>query len=151
LAWFAWFRVSRAIAIVPSMLLMYVSMMIRADPDMRAMLDVSEEKRDSIRRKLDDKLREAQERADSYPSPLGFIKYKLGFVGKHIKQDLGLPFPSLYAKGRDFASHKATHAEYDSEWLAGYFAYLYYRLHKRLSFLAEAIWQLVRFVVTGAP
>jgi len=65
LAWFAWFRVSRAIAIVPSLLLMYVSMEIRADPDMKITLDVSEEKRESVTQKLEELLVKQQERAVS--------------------------------------------------------------------------------------
>src|SRR5262249_23592644 len=52
LAWFAWFRVSRAIAIVPSLLLMYIATMIRTDPDMKAVLEISGEKGERVRRRL---------------------------------------------------------------------------------------------------
>lgn len=34
---------------------------------------------------------------------------------------------------------------------ADYVAYLYYRLHNRLTYLAHDIWQLARYIVTGAP
>jgi hypothetical protein len=156
LPWFAWFRVARAIAVVPSLHLMYVSTMIRTDPDMKAVLEVSEEKRESVRRKLGELLGEAQERANTQPSLLGFITHKLGLVRKaagdeEVKQHRGLPFPLLYEEGSRFAWGKASHAYDDRQWLAGYFAYLYYRLHRRLSDLARAVWQLVRLIVTGAP
>jgi len=156
LAWFGWFRVARAIAVVPSLLLMYVSTMIRADPDMRAMLDVSEEKQESIRRKLEELLREEEERVSAQPSLLGFIGYKLGLArraggDKELTQHRRLPFPSLYKRGSRFAWDKASHVQYNSEWLADYFAYLYYRLHRRLSSLAKTAWQLARYIITGAP
>ena len=156
LAWFAWFRVSRALAFVPSMLLMYLIALIRTDPDMKAVLEVSEEKRESIRQRLDELLRKEQEHATAQPSLLGFIKYKLGLVRKaagsdEVNQHRSLPFPLLYERGSRFASDKASPAYDDRQWLAGYFAYLYYRLHRRLSRLAKSIWQLVRLIVTGAP
>lgn len=156
LALFAWFRVSRALAVLPSMLVMSVSTMIRTDPDMRAALDVSEKKRDSIRGHLEKLLREPQEREDSQPSLLSFIRYKLGsFRKRHPRHDMrqhpGRPFPRLYDYGSLFARHKAIHARYDRQWLAGYFAYLYYRLHMWLSRLAQTLRQLVRLIVTGAP
>jgi hypothetical protein len=108
LAWFAWFRVSRAIAVLPSLLLMYASTMIRGGPDMRTVLEVPEEKRDNVRERLEELLRKEQERADSHLSLLEFIRYKTGFhrraaEDEEARRDRGLPFPSLYENGARFS------------------------------------------------
>lgn len=156
LAWFAWFRVSRAIAIVPSLLLMYVSMMIRGDPDMKAILDVSEQKREDVRQKLEELLRKEEELAQSRPSLIEFLKYKTG-LGRRpseresARKDSGWPFHLLYEAGLRFYLERERHTQYEEQWFAGYLAYLYYRLHARVSSLAKAVWQLSRYIITGAP
>lgn len=156
LAWFAWFRVSRAITILPSMLLMYASAMIQTDPDMKNTLEVPDEKRDSIREKVKELLRKEEERADSYPSLLRFIRYKTRFhirAAKHeeVKKERGFPFSSLYRNGARFSWDTERHTQYEMRWLSGYFAYLYYRLHIRLVGFSRALWQLARYIITGAP
>jgi len=156
LAWFAWYRVSRAITVIPSMLMIYVSTMIRTDSDMKDLLEVTEERREEVRERLLELLRKEQERTESGPSLLGFIKYKAGFQGgtqeeEKVRQKRGWPFPSLYQNGVSFSFYKHRYTQYDKQWLAGYFAYLYYRFHKRLSVLVKSLWQLARYIVTGAP
>lgn len=156
LAWFAWFRVSRTIAVLPSLLLIYVSAMIQADPDIKNALEVSDEKRDSVRKRLEELLRKEEEREDSYPSLLEFIRYKAGFHRRaaedaEARKERGFPFPSLYKNGARFSWDEKLHTRYDRRWLSGYFAYLYYRLHIRLVRFAKAIWQLARYIITGAP
>lgn len=156
LAWFAWFRVSRAVDVVPALQLMYVSTMLRADSDMRVALEVPDEERDKVRRRLEELMATAQEREDSRPSMLNVLRYKVGVLrtareDENRKRDRGFPFPSLYERGLRFSWDREWHAQYDKHWLAGYFAYTYYRLHRRLVQLARALWQLGRYVVTGAP
>ena len=156
LAWFAWFRVSRAISFLPSLLLMYVSSMIQADPEMKSALEAPDERRNSVRERLEELLRKEEERADSLPSLLEFIRYKTGFQKRAVKDEdwkvkRGFPFRALFEKGARFSWDKERHTEYERKWLFGYFAYLYYRLHIRLVSLARTLWQLARYIITGAP
>src|SRR5262249_49788273 len=133
-----------------------VSMMIRADPDMKAVLEVSEERRENVNERLGELLRKEQEHADSRPSLLEFVRHKTGLRKRTsgeegVGRDRGWPLPSLYTSGLPFAREKERYAQYDKLWLAGYVAYLYYRLHGRSLDLARAVWQLTRYIVTGAP
>lgn len=156
LALFGWFRVSRAIAVLPSLYLIYVSTMVRADPDMKSFLEVPEGEREKLRDKLEELLRKERKDADSRPSLLGFLKYRFGLrqvtaSDEEPKRDRGLPFPSLYQQGLRFSRDDQKHSDYDNQWVSGYVAYLYYGLHRRLTQLAKALWQLARYLVTGAP
>jgi len=156
LAWFAWFRVSRALSVVPSLLLMSIPMLMRVDPDLKTVLEVSEEQRQRVRQKLQELLQKEREIADSRPSLLQFIKYKTGklkksYGGKQARQNLGRPFPRLYRKGYAFSIDENCHGQYGDGWLEDYAAYLYYRVHQRVSNLASTVWQLARYIVTGAP
>ena len=78
LAIVAWFRVSRAIAVLPGMFMFSVSTMLRVDPDAKGLIDVSEEAREIVRDKLEQLLREEKERAESRPSLMGFLKGENG-------------------------------------------------------------------------
>jgi hypothetical protein len=156
LALFGWFRVSRAIAVLPSLHLIYVSTMVRADPDMKSFLDVAESEREKVREKLEELLRKDREDADSRPSLLAFLKYRFGLrqvtaTEEEARRDRGLPFRSLYQEGLRFSRDDKKHSDYDNHWVAGYVAYLYYGFHRRLTQLAKALWQLARYLVTGAP
>jgi hypothetical protein len=156
LVWFAWFRVSRAIAFIPSLFLAYVSTMIRTDPDMKTIFEVSEEQREHVSQRLEELLRKEQERVDSNPSLWAFVRHKMGVKKRtsardEIERRGHLLFPSLYREGSRFSWDQERHTQYDDRWLPRYCAYLYYRLHQRLSSLVRAIWQLTRYIVTGAP
>ena len=158
LAWFAWFRVSRAMAAWPSLYLMYVSTMLRADPDMGSMLDVPEKHRENIRRRLEELLQTERDRVNHEPSLRRFLCYQLDLLEESSEKTdtaprRGLPFRTLYEKGRQFGvswQEKEYLQDY-SHWFSGYFPYLYYRIHGRLSQLARAMWQLARYMITGAP
>lgn len=130
-------------------------MMVRTDPDMETVLEVSEEKRDNVRHRLEELLRKERENADSRPSLLKFIRYKAGLLGRteseEAKHARGRPFPLIYKTGHRFSCDRECYTQYDRQWVAGYAAYLYYRLHKRLFNLARAVWQLARYIVTGSP
>jgi hypothetical protein len=159
LVWFAWFRVSRAIASMTSLLLMYVSSMILTDPDMKTILEGASEKHNKIREKLEELLRKERQYADSRPSLLEFIRYKTNLrrktnkipEGEEKKKNRGWPFPTLYERGLRFSWDKESYTHFDNGWISGYIVYLYYRLYERLSSVARAVWQLVRYIVTGAP
>jgi hypothetical protein len=156
LVWFAWFRVSRAIAFVPTFFLAYVSTMIRADPDMKTILEASEEQRENVRQKLEDLLRKERERVASYPSLQAFIRHKMGLqkrisAGQEMEADGHPLFPSLYREGARFSRDQEMHSQYDDRWVSKYCAYLYYRLHLRVYSLVRTMWQLTRYIVTGAP
>ncbi len=155
LAWFAGFRVSRALAVLPSMLLMFVSAMIRSDPDMTPLLAVDDKDREAVRERLAELLRAEQE-ADHRPSLRRFLRYRAGLQrtargGGAVDHRGGFPFRQLYERGRSFSWHKEQYERYDDQWLPGYLAYLYYLAHQRLRTLARTFWQLARYVVTGAP
>jgi HAMP domain-containing protein len=156
LAWFAWFRVSRAVAAVPSLLLMFVSMMLRTDPDVTPLLEIGEEERTQLWEKLEALLRRERNTADRRPSLRRFVASRLGFSesdsgDKRSPVDRGFPLYSLYERGSRFAWDKKQYEHYNNEWLSRYVAYLYYRLHTRLSNLARTLGQLIRYIVTGAP
>lgn len=156
LVWFAWFRVSRAISIIPALLLIFVSTMIRSDPDMEPVFKVTSEQREKVLRRLAELLKAEQQRAETGPSLLLFFKYKIGFerddADSDAKRDLrGFPFMQLYWDGVDFSMNHERFARYTGQWLSGYLSYLYYRLHKRLAGLLQATWQLIRYVITGVP
>ena len=156
LAWFAWFRVYRAVAAVPSLFLIYISMMVRVYPDMKAILEISEEKRENVRKRLEELLQDEQKYTEFRPSLLGLVLHKAGLhneisESEVARQDRGRPFPLLYKRGRIFAWDTELYTNYDKQWLSGYMSYLYYRLHNRLSHIAAAVWQLTRYIVTGAP
>jgi hypothetical protein len=156
LAWFAWFRVSRALAFIPSLLIIYVSEMITTDPDMEPLLDVDDKIRDEVRQKLDELVRREHETAVDRPSLRRFLNHQLGFSEAAAKdadldQSRGLPFRSLYQRGFRFSWDKERYEHYDGRWFADYLAYLYYRLHDRFRNSARVSWQLVRYFVTGAP
>jgi hypothetical protein len=156
LAWFAWFRVSRAVAAVPTLLLIFVSTMLRTDPDIAPMLDVSDKDRDAVWQKLDALLQKERETADLRPSLRRFVGSRLGFSARdsgyiRSKVDHGFPFVSLYKRGSRFAWDKEQYEQYNNEWLSRYVAYLYYRLHTRLLNLARTLGQVIRYIVTGAP
>jgi len=155
LAWFAWFRVSNAIAYANKLLPLYVSMMIRVDPDMKAIMEKPEEERKRVTSRIEDLLREEQQRTESRPSLLGYISFELGLRGIASKHSdwsgyRVFPFPSLYVEGSRFEGNIGRHAQYDREWLTSYMAYLYYRLYERLRSLARSVLVLVRYIVTGA-
>jgi hypothetical protein len=153
LSLFGWFRVSRAVAMMPSLQLFYTAAALRTDPDMKALLDASEEDREKIRKRLEEILNE-REHADLQPSLLAFVRYKLGLRPRALENTrriLGLPFPGLYEAGSDFAWSAKAQEAYDKDWLAGYLAYLYYRLHRRVTRVLRGLWHLARYVVTGIP
>ncbi|UCH38635.1 MAG: hypothetical protein JSU67_10700 [Gammaproteobacteria bacterium] len=156
LVWFAWFRVSRAISNMPALLLIFVSTMIRSDPDMESVLKVSNDKHDKIMLKLAELLKAEHTRTETGPSLLLFIRYKIGLeeegVDSDAKKDLrGFPFPQLYWDGVSFSFNEERYKRYEGEWFAGYLAYLYYRLHKRITNLIKATWQFFKYIVTGVP
>jgi len=156
LAIFAWFRVSRAMSVVPGMFMLSVSTMLRVDPDAKPLVDVSEEARESVREKLEQLLREENERGVSRPSLVGFLRDKAGLrrragADEHGRLDRGWPFPSLYERGFRFSWDEELHGRYDTRWLPEYLAYLYFRLYRRVSTLLRSLWQLVRYIITGAP
>jgi hypothetical protein len=156
LAWFAWFRVSRAVAIVPSLLLIFVSAMLRIDPDVAPLLDVPDKDRDQVRRKLEVLLQKEREAEHRGPSLYRFLSTRFGFsrpdtTAESSGRPRGLPFPSLYKRGSRFAWDKAQYERYNEQWLPDYIAFLYYRLHTRLSNFARTLGQLIRYIVTGAP
>ena len=155
LAWFAWFRVSRAIAVLPSLFLMYTALMIHADPDLRSDLDASEEKRESVRERLTELLRKERQKADFGPSLFNFIRHRTGLRTSNSENDTferrGWPFHSFYENGFRFSYDSARSSLDDDRWLTQYAAYMYYRLHRRLSALGRAAWQLGRYIVTGSP
>jgi hypothetical protein len=157
LACFAGFRVSRVVATIPSLLLMYVSVMLPSDPDVAPLLEVTEEDRDHVRQRLKELLQKEQETADSRPSPRRFLSYRLGFGFTLAAEEAGtgrqggFPFRSFYERGARFSWDKEQNERYDSQWLSGYLAYLYYRLHDRLSIFVKFLWVQIRFFVTGVP
>jgi hypothetical protein len=135
----------------------YVSIMIRADPDMKSALGVSNEKRHEVREKLETLLQEERARSASTPSLAGFLKHKTRgrratIREKSVSKGRGRPFPSFYQEGMDFSWDEKLYLGYDDEhWLRGYLAYVYYRAHRRIVGLARAFWQLIRYIVTGTP
>jgi hypothetical protein len=156
LAWFAWFRVSRALMVMPSMLLMFVSTMIRTDPDMAGLLESSAEDRDAIRLRLQKLLSDEQKLADQEPSLRRFIWHRLGFSQKRDadptrKTLSGWPLQSVYQQGSGFSYDKEKRSEYDGEWVESYLAYLYYRFWNRVSSMAITALRLARYIVTGTP
>lgn len=164
LALFFRFRVSYAIAAVPIKSLINVSQMVRADPDMKAALDVSEETREGVRQRLAEILRTLQEHQESRPSLRRYLKHELSRLRQEIglpqkkgeiereKQMPGWPLQALYATGMCFSSDREHHTRYDSQWLKGYIGYRYYLLHNRVSALVSVIETIVQDLgTTGRP
>jgi hypothetical protein len=156
LAWIAWFRVARAVAVVPSLLLIFVSTMVRTDPDMAPLLDVNLETRDRLRNKLDQLLRENKNAADFGPSLRGFVTHRLGLLrsndnSKSSTRRKGFPFRAVYQRGSRFSWDRKQYEQYDDQWIMGYLSYLYYRFHYRVSNFVRTLGQLIRYIVTGAP
>lgn len=154
LAWFAWFRVSRAMSALPNLYLMYVSAMLHLDPDMAPFLEASDEKREKVRQRLEEVLQEAKERQDRHPSLRRFLMHRLGLStskpAKHRREQDSL-FRDLYERGRRFSWQAERQEKYDQQWLGNYLAYVYHRLYDWLSGLVRTIWQLIRYLVTGTP
>jgi hypothetical protein len=141
LAWFARFRVSRALSVLPSMMLMFASAMIRTDPDMTPLLEADDKHREAVRHRLGELLRAEQE-ADHRPSLRRFLRYRAGLArtatGRGaVDRRGGFPFRQLYERGRSFSWDKERYERYDDRWLPGYLAYLYYLAHQRLRNLAS--------------
>jgi hypothetical protein len=154
--WFAWFRVSRAVAAVPSLLLIYVSVMLRSDSDVAPLLDIPEEHRSRLRRNLEKIIEKEKETMERRPALRRFIGHRLGLrehKADHKRGTIspGLPFPALYARGLRFARDPRQNEHYENRWLSGYLAFLYYRFHRRFSTLVRTFSQLIRYVITGAP
>jgi HAMP domain-containing protein len=154
LAWFAWFRVSRALRVMPGLLLMFVSTMIRTDPDMASLLEIPAEEHNAVRQRVRELLSDEQDLADRKPSLRHFILYRLGFSQEANRDQTrkslsGWPFLSVYQQGSQFSDKPA---EYDAEdWLENYLAYLYYRCWERVALIARTAVRLARYAVTGTP
>jgi len=141
---------------MPSLLLMYVSAALRADPDVAPLLDATDEERNDVRQRLQELIRAEREREDRRPSLRRFLAHQLDLSRATKKSsefgpDRGFPFRALYERGERFSWGIDEDEYFDTDWLKGYFAYRYYRLHKRLTTLGRALWLLIRQVVTGAP
>jgi hypothetical protein len=156
LAWFAGFRVSHAVAAIPSLLLFSVSSMIRSDTDISPLLEVADEDRNHVRQRLEEVLRTEREAAVRHPSLYRFFAYRMGF--SEAAKDTavqprcrGFPFQLLYARGLRFSFEEDRFDRYDSQWLDDYLAYLYYRMHGQLSKFVRALGQLIHYFVTGVP
>jgi hypothetical protein len=156
LALFAWFRVSRAVEALPELLIIFASTMLLSDPDSPPLVEVADEDRDQVRQRFEELLQKEQNAPDLRPSLRRFLYHRLNYAPttqgtEESAQRRGLPFRALYERGFRFSWDKEQYQRYDSAWLGGYFAYLYYELHLQLSNLGKAIWYLIRYVVTGAP
>jgi hypothetical protein len=156
LAWFALFRVTRALEIMPTLLLLYVSTMIRVDPDMASLFEIPNDEREKVRDRIQYVLEQQKAQDESKPSLIGFIGHYFGLRPKtsrllEAEETAGRPFADLYARGRKFQWNVSKNATYDSDWLKDYVAFLYYRFYHWISNLARSLWQLIRFVITGAP
>ena len=142
--------------VIPSMLLMFVSTMIRTDPDMAGLLESSAEDRNAIRLRLQKLLSDEQKLAEQEPSLRRFIWHHLGFSQKldadpTRKTLSGWPLQLVYQQGSGFSYDEEKRGEYDGEWVENYLAYLYYRFWNRASSIAITVLRLARYVVTGTP
>jgi hypothetical protein len=139
-------RLSRTLASVPILQMVFVSMMIRADPEMASPLDVSEERRSTIRSRLDNLTTEQMRRDINRSSLSGFVLSLLQ-IPKIETKTKGRP-PDIYRRGERFAFSDPANR---FESLDNYAAFAYYRLHNRLSVFARGFWQFVSLKVTGVP
>ena len=150
LAWSAGFRVSRVMAIMPKLLLVSVSLMLRADPDIVPLLEVDDIERNVVRERLEKLLKEEREALDMHPSLLRLIAYRFGFTGyqkkkKKSKERQGFPFYTFYERGLCFSTGNLPQGEkLDNRLLYNSLAYFYFRIHNSLSALARVFWQLIR-------
>ncbi|MBS1857360.1 MAG: hypothetical protein JST11_18475 [Acidobacteria bacterium] len=154
LIWFAWFRVSRVLAIMPSLQIAMIGAVLRTNPETAAALEITAERRTRIRDRIEELLRRESEDEPPRPSILRFLKVRLGWEARpkgHTPTPRGRPFPSLYSKGLEFSLNRTEIERYDGGWLPNYFAYCYYRLHDRLSAVLRVLFQMLRHLITGAP
>lgn len=151
LAWFAWFRVSRALKVLPSLMLIYVSSILPADPDMAALINASEAEKEAVRDRLEEILKKERDRAKREPSLKAMlIRAKNTSPDDYRQSRPGFPFTGLYEKGSRFYWLPDT-TNFGDNGLIDYVSFLYYRIHNRLTALGRALWHLARYVVTGAP
>lgn len=155
LSWFVWFRVSRVLAIMPSLFLVYVSALVRTDPDMAARLEPSEDTRTAVYERLEKLLRDEQVRNNQVPSLHKYLAHRLG-MGNSSRigtsdEFRGWPLHSVYVTGRRFAWDDKQVSNYDDEWLKRYWAYLYFKIYDRIEIIGKLIFSLIRRIVTGTP
>ncbi len=155
--WLLWFRVSRAVAAIPALRLLAVCAAVRADPEMAGVMKAPEDVRDRVRSRIDKLLGDHARWLDQKPSLLRYLASRLGFPDRTTSDSSkgrrvwGRPFPSLYERGSRFSWDEESNRKYDQAWLRGYGAYVYYRLHGRLTHLGKVVVELVRYLVTGVP
>jgi hypothetical protein len=153
---FAWFRVSRALSAMPRLVLMYVTMRLASDPDFFPIPQVSAENRSKLKEKLERALPPNRKSTKGGPSLRRFVRHQLlgpTSANKYekIRRRDGFPFYGLYARGLDFSWDSDLNENYDDQWVPGYLAFLYYRLHKGVRRSMQKFWLVIRFLLTGAP
>ena len=148
----SWFRVVHTLAAMPRLKVLMASALSRSDPEIAPFLQIPDEARDKLRKRIEDLLRAERAREDRKPSIRRFVAHQLGFLeSSNDKADRGRPFPSLYQHGRHFSWRDDTDQLPPRRWLAGYAAYLYYRFHQKLRRAGGSLAALVRYALTGVP
>jgi hypothetical protein len=151
-----WFRVAHAVAAVPALQLLYVSMMIRSDTQLAPLLDIPEESKEKIRNNIDDLLRRDKEVQKQGPSIARYALRNLGlktrYAGKGLVGWLALiGLGRLYLKGERFETMQNTDELNFGTWTDNYKAYIFYKLIFRAQLTTKSIAAYLRFLVTGSP
>src|SRR5262249_54400217 len=141
-SWLAWFRVSRAMAVLPTLQVIFASQMLRSEDAIAKVLSDSG-RREHIREHLE-KLLDSERQEDlSKPSLRRFIEFRLG-IREAESQSHHMPkvliLPSLYQRGESFRFNRRGHANYsNASWLSDYLAYLYYLIYRRSALLMRSL------------
>ena len=126
--------------------------MVRVDPEFSSLLQVADERRNRIRKRLEDLLEEVLDREQREVSLLRLISRWLEILpdeGTYIMRDSLGPTVAFYERGHQVSEWGLRLAERPS--VADLIAYLYYSARRRISLLSRTVWRLLCYIVTGAP
>ncbi|HEV8577433.1 MAG TPA: hypothetical protein VGX68_00005, partial [Thermoanaerobaculia bacterium] len=129
-SWLSWFRVSRALAALPALQVLFASSMARLEPEVERVLD-NADRRDRIRERLYEILESERRQESSRPSVRKFVEFRLGIRGElegdTPHSDRPLFFPTIYSRGQSFRDHNDRQDPFKNpQWVQDYLAYLYF-------------------------
>lgn len=146
----SWFRVSRAVSLMPRLQVSNVAIMVRADQDLTPFLDVSAEQREKVRARLYKLLDEAQKQHG--PSLVGILQ-------REVLTPLGEQVSSLFIvkqlKNVYLRGERLQYSDYNimlsiEDWIRDYASFLFYKLINRLRLSGMTTVAYLKFIVTGS-
>jgi hypothetical protein len=146
----SWFRVSRALSLMPRMLISNIAIMVRADEDLLPVLEVSTEIREKVRARLFKLL--ADSHVQNSSSLLGMlVSERLAALWNKI---LSLPiarnFKQVYLRGERLRSSVYSRSDSLSLSANDCLALVAYKLIARLELTRRSILAYLRFILTGS-